>query len=108
MTANDQSDQKIKKIRGEDCEQDRRTDLEEYEAAWRAGGGGEVSAERGDEAVAVAGVQLHGHSRRGEGGRGGGRHGWEPRRREWLSTALGSPKLQIYIGLFRIWVGQVT
>lgn len=59
------------------------TDLEEDEAAWRAAGGGEVTAERGDEAVAVPGVQLHGHRRRGEGGRGGGRHGWEPRRGEW-------------------------
>jgi hypothetical protein len=49
--------------------------LEEDESAVRAGGGGEVAAERGDEAVAVTGVQIHGHRRRGEGG--GGRHGWD-------------------------------
>ena len=54
------------------------TDLEEDEAVDRTGGGGEVAAERGDEAVAVPGVELHRHHRRGEGGSGGGRHGWEP------------------------------
>jgi hypothetical protein len=47
--------------------------LEEDEAAEGAAGGGEVGAERGDEAIAVAGVQLHGHlggrERRGGGGR---------------------------------------
>lgn len=54
------------------------TDLEEDEAVERACGCGEVAAERSDEAVAVAGVELHRHHRRGEGGSGGGRHGWEP------------------------------
>lgn len=54
------------------------SDLEEDESTERASGGGEVVAESGDEAVAVAGVQLHGHCRRGERG-GGGRHGCSPR-----------------------------
>lgn len=62
------------------------TDLEEDEAVERAFGGGEVAAERGDEAVAVAGVELHRHHRRGEGGSGGGRHGWEPHSKAWLGS----------------------
>lgn len=53
----------------------KQTDLEEDEAVESAsgGGGGEVGAERGGEAVPVHGVQLHGHLGRSEGR--GRRHG---------------------------------
>jgi hypothetical protein len=64
------------------------TDLKEDEAVERARGGGDVAAERGDEAVAVAGVKLHRHHRRGEGGSGGGRHGWEPHSKAWLGVVI--------------------
>ena len=47
-------------------------DLEEGEAAERAGRGGKVGAERGDEALTVTGVQLRGE--RGWSESGGGRH----------------------------------
>lgn len=41
----------------------------------RAGGGGEVGAKRGDEAVTVGAVQPHGHLR---WSKRGGRHCWRP------------------------------
>jgi hypothetical protein len=55
-----------------EVEVERVYDLEEREAAERAGGGGELGAERGDEPLAVAGVQLRGEPRWSESG--GGRH----------------------------------